>query len=191
MSDTRFELPKYESATAQLVQELFRGFRRLDAILGQIQTVNVAHDGNTRQVSEPVVLETPIKQEIADSTFEAEWFVDTKVEKFRDFIVELSQRMHSSMVKSFLETVTQITDATGNSVESKGDIWEGFIEMIEKTEMTFDANGEHDYEIILNPETLKKLKENPPTPEQDKRMEEVIQRKREEHNAKKRTRRLS
>lgn len=191
MSNLGFALHKYESGTARLVQEVVRGFQRLDPILGQIPTVNVSHDGSTRQVSEPVVLETPLKREIADSVFEADWFLETNVEKFRDFIFGISESLLSSMVKSFLETVSQVTDATGNVVDGREDFWEGFIEMIEKTEMVFDENGEHGHQIVLNPDTFKKLKNKPPTPEQSRRIEEAIQRKREEHNAKKRTRRLS
>lgn len=191
MSNFGFALHKYESGTARLVQEVVRGFQRLDPILGQIPTVSVSHDGSTRQVSEPVVLETPLKQEIADSVFEADWFLETDVERFRDFIFRISESLLSSMVKSFLETVSQVTDATGNVVNGREDFWEGFIEMIEKTEMVFDENGEHGHQIVLNPDTFKKLKNNPPTPEQSRRIEETIQRKREEHNAKKRTRRLS
>lgn len=191
MANLGFALHKYESGTARLVQEVVRGFQQLDPILGQIPTLSVAHDGSTRQVSEPVVLETPLRQEIADSTFETQWFLETNVERFRDFIFGISESLLSSMVKSFLETVSQVTDATGNVVDGREDFWEGFIEMIEKTEMVFDENGEHGHQIVLNPDTFKKLKNNPPTPEQSRRIEEAIQRKREEHNAKKRTRRLS
>ena len=57
--------------------------------------------------------------------------------------------------------------------------------------MWFDEEGNHNYRLYMHPDVYQKLAENPPTPEQNQAMEELLEIKREEFYAQKRTRRLS
>src|SRR3989440_2420133 len=47
------------------------------------------------------------------------------------------------------------------------------IEMLKGLEMRFDKDGNHNYEFIVHPDTARRLRENPPTPEQMQRWEEA------------------
>jgi hypothetical protein len=56
--------------------------------------------------------------------------------------------------------------------------------------MEFDDQGNHNYRIYLHPTADEKIAQNPPTPEQQKEMDDLIEAKREQFYAQKRARRL-
>ncbi len=88
--------------------------------------------------------------------------------------------------------VSQTTEAVGNTVDAHGkNFWDAYLEMIEKTEMVFDEGGNHNYQMVLNPKTAEKLRENPPTEEQKQRIQEAINLKRKEYYERRPTRKLS
>lgn len=187
-----FALSKYDSAIIQLVREVKTGLEQTDPILGQIQRMPVAHDGTTRQVSEPKIVDTEMQDFSAVVTVELEWFRKTDVESFVEFLWRFCDEFSSQTKKYLFEMVSKTTEAVGNVFDAKDkNIWEAQIEMMQQMEMRFDEDGNHNYRLYVSPDTAKKLEENPPTPEQQKRMEELINAKREEYYAQKRTRRLS
>lgn len=90
------------------------------------------------------------------------------------------------------DTIFKTAEAAGNSIDGKGrNFWDVYIETLQKIDFKFDQQGRHNYQTVLHPNTYKKLMENPPTPEQEKRWQDTMDAKKAEYYAKKRTRRLS
>lgn len=192
MSTISLSLYAYDVATIGLMREIKTGLDKTDHILGQIQVHGVVHGGMTRQVSEPQIVDTKMKLHKADGLIHFDWFLKTDVKEFVDFTYGMWESFASQAKKALFETVGLTTEAVGNSHALAGrNIWEAQLEMMESVEWHFDENGNHNYQFYCHPDVGKKLAENPPTPEQEKRMEELIKRKRAEYYAKKRTRRLS
>jgi len=172
--------------------EIKMGLDKTDHILGQIQVHSVVHGGFTRQVSEPKIVDTEMKHHTVDGLIHFDWFLKTNAEQFVEFTYAMWESFASQAKKALFETVDRTTEAVGNSHALAGrNIWDAQLEMMESIEWHFDENGNHNYQIHCHPDVGKKLAENPPTPEQNKKMEELINRKRVEYYAKKRTRRLS
>jgi hypothetical protein len=192
MSKISFELHPYDIATASLVGEAKAGLDKTDEILGQIQVHKVVHGGITRQVSEPKIVETEMKQHKAELPLHFDVYLKTDVEKFIDFIYRMWEAFASQSRKGLFETLSLTTEAVGNSQPLAGrNVWDAQLEVLESLEWTFDKDGNHHYKFYCHPDIGKKLAENPPTEEQNKKLEELISRKRKEYYAKKRTRRLS
>jgi hypothetical protein len=57
-----YSLRQYDLAMIRFHREIKRGFDKADQLLGQIQTVPVSHGGTTRQVSEPTIVDTKMRQ---------------------------------------------------------------------------------------------------------------------------------
>lgn len=192
MSKLSLSLHKYDVTTAELIGETKIGLDKTHPILGQIQVHSVVHGGTTRQVTEPQIVETEMRQHSTDAVIHFDSFLKTDVERFIELLYNMWEAFASQATKALFETVSLTTEAVGNVHNAAGkNIWETHLEMLESLEMHFDEDGNHNYKYYTHPDTAKKLAESPPTPEQEKRAEEIIKRKREEYYAKKRTRRLS
>lgn len=179
-------------AMANLMGEIKMGLDKTDPILGQIQVHKVVHGGFTRQVSEPQIVDTEMKYHRAESLLHFDVYLKTDVEQFTEFIYGMWETLVSLATKALFETVELTTEAVGNSHALAGrNIWDAQLEMMETVEWHFDEDGNHNYQFYCHPDVGKKLSENPPTEEQNRKMDELINRKREEYYAKKRTRRLS
>jgi hypothetical protein len=126
----------------------------------------------------------------ADVTVEAEWLRRTDVDVFIKIVWDYCQVMLSQVTRALFETLDKVTDATGNVTELKDrNVWDAQIEAMKQQDMRFDKEGNHGYKFYAHPSTAQRV--GPPTPDQVKGLDEVIKAKREEYNAKKRTRRLS
>jgi hypothetical protein len=192
MQKISFSLHQYDLAMGNLIGEAKTGLDKTDEILGQIQVHRVVHGGITRQVSEPQIVDTEMKHHKAELLLHFDVYLKTDVEQFIEFIYEMWEAFASQAKKALFETVGLTTEAVGNSHALAGrNIWDAQLEVMESLEWHFDEEGNHNYQFYCHPDVGKKLAENPPTPEQDKKLEELISRKREEYYAKKRTRRLS
>jgi hypothetical protein len=119
-------------------------------------------------------------------------FRETDVEKFVEFVWSLSDSLSAQTTTYLFETLSLTTEAAGNVVDGEGkNLWDAQIEMLERTYLRFDENGNHNVKFYMHPEVFKKITANPPTAEQQQRWDQVLNAKREEYYAKKRTRRLS
>lgn len=192
MSKLSYSLPNYDSAMNQLLREIKSGFDKTHPILGQIQTISVVHGGTTRQVSEPNIVDTPMALFSALVTVNADWVSKTDISEFASFAWNLWHTFSSNAEKRVFEIVDQTSEAVGNIYEAKGqNLWDAQIEALKMTEMRFDKDGNHNVKFYFPPKGERNAREVLPTPEQNRRLEEIINAKREEYYAKKRTRRLS
>lgn len=192
MPKLSLSLQKYDETTAKLIGQIKMGLDKTHPLLGQIQVFSVVHGGSTRQVSEPQIVETPMREHSTVTMLHYDCFLKTDAGRFAELVYSMWEEFASQAEKALFETVSLTTEAVGNVHSAAGkNIWEAQLEMLESLEMHFDEEGNHNYQLYVHPDTAKKLAENPPTPEQEKRAEEIIKRKREEYYAQKRTRRLS
>jgi hypothetical protein len=192
MPKLSFTLPKYDAAITQLIRDIGDSLVKHDQILGQIKSYGVSHGGSIRQVSDPEIVDTQMRRVVAMFQISTEAFIKTDANAFVESIVNFFDSFHSQQKKHLFEVVGRTTDAVGNSVDAGGrNFWEAYIEMLKTTEMHFDKDGNHNYQIYMHPDTAKKLEQNPPTPEQIKSIEETIEAKRRDFYARKRSRKLS
>lgn len=172
-----------------MIGEIKIGFDKLDPVLGEIQTLSVVHGGSIRQVSEPKEVETDLQHSSVEVAVDIDWISETNVEQFTAWAHNLCEEFRTIQKKYLFEVLSMTTEAVGNVFDFQGrNFWDAQIEMLEDLEMHFDEYGRHNYKF---PSLAKRLAETPPTPEQQKKMEELIKAKREGYYAQKRTRRLS
>jgi len=192
MNKISFPLAQYDLAVIEFMREVRTGSEQLDPLLGQVERMPVSHGGTTRQVSEPEILDTKMQESSVDVTIQLEWYRETDVDAFAGFLWEFCEQFNSLEKRYLFDTVSKTTEAVGNVVDAKNmNIWDAQIEMLKKTEMRFDEEGNHGNTMVMHPSLAKKMHENPPTPEQTQRWNETMQAKKDEYYAKKRTRRLS
>lgn len=192
MTKLSFPLPNYTSAMNRLLQDVQEGLEQHDEILSQIEKVPVSHGGVTRQVSEPEIVETPMQDFRAMFEIKLDAFHNTDAEQFAESLYNLIEAVHSQQKKYLFEVVGKTTEAVGNVVDAGGkNFWEAYIEMLETLDMTFDEEGKHNYQMYMHPETAKKIEKNPPTPEQLERIEKLMESKRRDYHARKRSRKIS
>jgi hypothetical protein len=185
-----YTLRKYDYAMYLLNLEVRRGLEKVDEVLRDIPSTPTSHGGTIRQVSGPKIVETPMRKFGANVTVEGEWVRRTDVDVFTGIIWEYCQEIISQLTRCLFEMAGKITDATGNVTDAKGkNVWDAQIEAMKRQEMRFDREGNHGYKFYAHPSSAEKF--GSPTPEQVRELDLVIKKKREEHNAKKRTRRLS
>lgn len=174
------------------MRDVKTGSERLDPILSQIERTSVSHDGTTRQVSQPKIVDTPMKLAEVDVTMQLEWLRETDVDAFAAFLWDFCQRFNALEIKHLLENVSITTQAVGNVVDGKEmNFWDAQIEMLKKVELQLDEHGHDNLQMVASPQMIQKMRENPPTAEQTQQWNETMQAKRDEYYAQKRTRRLS
>ena len=94
----------------------------------------------------------------------------------------------------FFEYLGRVCEATGNVIDGKGQpfSFDLVLDALDKIQIDFDEAGNPEIPtMVLHPELMEKLKKQPPTDEQIRRREEIINRKRGEYNARRRTRQIS
>lgn len=180
-------IPTYEAAINELHDEVQFTLHMQDEILRLFPPVYVVHTGTTRLVSSPNILDKPITPKKTKFSMEPAMFIKTDAAKMKEVMYGMTQSLLDQLKQQTVEVMLETGEAVGHIIDGKGrNYWDTYIEMLEKT--PYWENG---YTVFMNPETEKKIKETPPTPEQKQRIKDVTKAKREEFYAKKRSRRLS
>jgi hypothetical protein len=192
MPELSYKLHHYDFAMIRLLREIKDGLDKTHLILGQIQKISVVHGGTTRQVSEPKIVDTEMRRFSSLVTAGSEWISKTEVPPFVDLAFSLWEEFSTDAEKYLFETVGKTSEAVGNVHDAQGqNIWDAQIEALKKLPMRFDKDGNHNTKFYFGPKETRGARELVPPPEQQKRIDEVINAKREEYYAQKRTRRLS
>lgn len=135
---------------------------------------------------EPVQIKTKLTQSPQD-------IIDGKLD---DLLVSLDQaadEYSEQFGKHFYEQMSRITEATGNVVDAKDrPFFEWLYEAYEKIDLQFDEEGRIAQELHMNPADAEKWEKGwaEMTPEQHAKLAALVDRKREEFNARRRDRRL-
>ena len=124
-------------------------------------------------------------------TVSIEDVADFNVDQFLTDLHGLADSMGGQMVRGMLDHISAVSEEYGNTVDATGrDFVDAFAESLETMDLSFDKDGRPKLTIIMHPGTVEKLRENPPTPEQEARIDAILSRRREEWLASRRRRDL-
>jgi hypothetical protein len=179
---------------SSFIDKVVDGFINLDPFFSQIPKIVSSHSGPIRNVRIPESLDqklTPIEIRLE---LKGEVIKNTQFEDFTMFLVRFADERNSSIARLFFEKMEKVATAVGNTVQAEGKpfSWDYVNIMLEKMYIEFDEEGQPKLpSLVMHPNLYEKVKEIKPTKEQEKTRAEIIERKRSEYNAQKRTRRLS
>jgi hypothetical protein len=190
----RFDIPAYDSALFDLIEEAHRTILRHHSIIGEMSSRRTIHAGPTRNVSGEQPLDQPMAS--VTETMEIDWTVVRRgdMEAFAWTIVDFSMRYKDQIEQSLFKTITETTEHVGNTISAGGqplsvDI---IIDLLEKVDTGFDEEGNPlQPALMMHPDTARQVAALKPTPDQLQRMADIKRRRKEEYLATKRTRRLS
>jgi len=117
-----------------------------------------------------------------------------RIDDYTRFLIDISDSQRKSLARHLFKNLSEITDATGRSVNAKGQplTVDLILDLLEKVEFGFDDDGNPQYPtLVMPPAAIERLKELKFTPEQEQRRKQIIEEKRARFHASKRTRRLS
>jgi hypothetical protein len=187
-------IPEYESAAIRFIGEIIRGLIKADPFFSQIEWSTTIHQGPIRNVSGDTPLDQSMFKVSGESSLSWNSIRDGKIEDYTQFLSDISEAQRKSLASQMFKGISEITNATGRTVDAKGQplTIDLFLDVLEKVEFGFDDNGNPQYPtLVLPPGAIEKLKKLKFTPEQEQRQKQIIEEKRAEFNARKRTRRLS
>lgn len=105
---------------------------------------------------------------------------------------ELADRLGSQQSKDMIRMISDNATASGNVVTiDPSNPVEQYIAGLAKVEIEFDEAGNHNMQLIASKEFVQQLRDHPPTPEQQQRIDAIFTLKKEDQDARRRNRRLS
>lgn len=196
-SPSLFRLPEYDAATTSFVYESIRALAVAKSpVLQMVQRETVAEVTASR-----VTLPSGEAIELlpVDVTSEFTWTISASIlgdfDGLYDGMDSAARQSAAAIVSNIVRHLELVTDAIGNTVHAHGEpiSHELILETLEKIEMSFDDDGNPiGLAIVASPEMARKISAlPPPTPAQDRAFRDLMARKREEFNARRRHRRLS
>lgn len=124
-------------------------------------------------------------------TVSIEDVADFNVNQFLTDLHALADSMGGQVVRGMLEHISAVTEEYGNTIDATGrDFADAFADSLETMDISFDEGGRPKLTIVMHPDQVEKLRENPPTPEQEARIDAILSRRREEWLASRRRRDL-
>ena len=187
-------IPEYESAALRFIAEVLRGLLNVDSLFSGMEWSTSVHRGPIRNVPGDTPLDQSMFAVSGESSLSWDSIHNGKLDDYIHFLVDISESQRKSLARNFFKNISEITDATGRSVDAKGQplTVDLILDLLEKVEFGFDDDGNPQYPtLVLPPDAIEKLKKLRFTPDQEKRWIEIIEEKRARFNASKRTRRLS
>jgi hypothetical protein len=185
-----FEVPEYQRAFLTFTRNALRGLSSAkDPILGRMrrQQPTRSYLGRNsmpqRQVHEGVPM--PVQSEFILTAAE---ILDADARVLGRKLNDLTDSYLASLMPQIFEAIGAATVAAGTHLDAGGKPLSAdlFIEMIEKMEVQFDDEGRPQLQMVIGPDTTI------PTPsnEDQRRIDEVFERKHQEFIAKRRSRKL-
>jgi hypothetical protein len=191
-----FNLPEYSSNTTDFMTTTINDLmRRKDGVLNQLRVHDVS-DLPRSQVttssgevvkSESIVCQMEFSIALSDS-------VAGNLPGFVTSLDEAAESGLQSLMPQIFNAFGQVCAATGNIIDasSEGLTHDTFLQMLESLDIHFDEDGSHNLSWVMDPTTFDKLSKLPqPTEQQNRKVEELLERKRREFYGRKRQRRLA
>lgn len=187
---------EYEIGGVSWFSEAVREMSRaLHPLLAQIPRVELAEDPPALPEGEPPPSEA--SSLYRPMTIPHGWtvsipdVVDFSVEQFLVDLHAMADDIGGQLVRGFLGLVSDVAEDVGNVIDGAGrDFWDVFAETLETIDMSFDEDGRANLSVVLHPDHAAKLREKPPTAEQEARINAILERRREEWRASRRRRDL-
>jgi hypothetical protein len=136
---------------------------------------------------EPVQIRTKLTQAPQD-------IIDGKLDDLLVSLDQAAEEYSEQFGRYFYEQLSRVTEATGNVVDASGrPFFDSLYEMYDKIDLQFDEGGRIAQELHLNPADAEKWQKglDEMTPDQQAKLAALVERKRQEFNARRRDRRLS
>jgi len=187
-------IPEYESAALRFINEVMHGFLNVDPLFSGIERSISVHRGPIRNVPGDNPLDQSMFAVSGESALSWDSVRNGKIDDYTCFLHDISESQRKSLARHLFKSISEITDATGRSINAKGQplTVDLILDLIEKVEFGFDDEGNPQYPtMVLPPAAIERLKELKFTPEQEQRRKQIIEGKRARFNASKRTRHLS
>lgn len=190
-----FALWEYAVAEARFIGAAVDALARTrDGFYGQIEREPVSRVQTTQiTTDEGLVVEQPTVAVRYHITVHPDDLISGRIDRFVASLDEAADEMLDGVMPQFYEYLSKITEATGNVVDGKDrPFFDTFYEMIEKVEMVFDEQGNHNHVLVVHPDTWRVMQEKAQefTPEQQQKLDDLFKRKREEADARRRHRRI-
>jgi len=187
-------IPEYESASLRFIVEVMQGFLGVDPLFSGIERDYTTHRGPIRNVPGDTPLDQSMFAVSGESSISWDSIRNGKIDDYIQSLVDLSESQRKSLARHLFKNISEITDATGQTVNAKGQplTVDLILDLLEKVEFGFDDDGNPQYPTLFLPSAaIERLKKLESTPEQEERRKQIIEEKRARFNASKRTRRLS
>ncbi|MGL5823366.1 MAG: hypothetical protein ACRCYU_00655 [Nocardioides sp.] len=193
--DVPWAMPReYEIGGARWFSSALKELARtLHPLLAQIPRVELAEKPPALPDGTPPPREaSPLYRPM---TIAHEWTVSIpdvvgfKVDQFLADLHAAADEMGGQMVREFLNFVSDVAEDSGNVIDAAGrDFYDVYADTLETIDMSFDDDGRHNLSLVLSPTQAEKLRQKPPTAEQEARINAVLERRREEWRAARRRR---
>ena len=186
-----FRQPEYERAFTELLSRTIDALIAADPLLGKVQR---------RPTSGPVALAPSDEQvgqeqllEVTSGTLDGDALLRVDVPAVRVWLDGTAEAYVDHMRDSVFEAMQRAAEQSGQLLGTPGApiSWDMLLEGFERIDWPEDEHGSvREPDVVLRPpRTLEELA--PRTPEQERRLEAIRARKQEEHDARRRNRRLS
>jgi hypothetical protein len=187
-------IPEYYTAELRFIENVLQGFMDKDPFLSGIERTTTIHKGPIRNVRSDTPLDQRMFEVHGESEISWDSVLNGKIEDYTKFLYDISESQRKSLTKNMFKNISEITDATGQSVNAKGQPLsiDLYLDLLEKIEFGFDDKGNPQYPTMYMPQNaIEKFHSLKYTPEQEQRKKKITEEKRARFNANKRSRRLS
>ena len=194
MTQLRFFIPTYETAMLRFISDVLEGFFAADPVFGQMRRQMDIHAGPVRNVRGPTPVDQmmPVIESVA--SIDVDDVRSANTEAYTDFLCELADSQIAGLANEFYKSLGEVVDAVGTSVDARSRpfSYDLLLDALEKLHIEFDENAEPRLPtLVMHPRLFERIKAIRPTTEQEKRHARIIEKKRTEYFAQKRSRRLS
>lgn len=187
---------EYEIGGVRWFSDTVREMQRaLHPLLAQIPRVELADRPARPAEGEPLPAEA--SSLYRPTVVSHEWRVSIEdvvafqADQFLADTYTLADNTGGQIVKAFLELVSDVSEEYGNVIDGSGrDFFDVYADSLETIDMSFDDDGQHNLTVVLRSDQMDNLRGKKPTPEQEARINAILERRREEWRASRRRRDL-
>ena len=182
---------EYNAAASAWMSDTVDGLsRELHPLLASVRREQVADLPRPEEhAPETADLASPLFRGIEAShvlTADVQDTLTGDVDPFLTMVFDLADAFGSQLTQGMLAHISEICDASGQTIDAEGrDLIEVMIETLETIDMSFNENGEPNLRMVVHPDTAANFRDQP-TPEQEARIREILDRRREEWDASRR-----
>jgi hypothetical protein len=191
----RFDLPEYQEAYNEFSHEIIQQAIRSQSFLGLMYSDRTIHAGPVRNVPGDNPIDHPMTRVEHQMDLHHDVIRESDTDAFAREFLKAPASVIDQLTGAFVSHFEDIVNSTGNVIDagSRPLDFDQFLIVLESWDMKFDESGNPDLEnlLILVGPGVPLDHPKPETPEQEQRLDELIERKRAAYNAKKRSRRLS
>ena len=187
---------EYLDGATSWIQDALKSLKlELHPLLAEIQSETVAeltptdeHSPETAELASPLYRGIAIQHKVKITLDEV---LEGDIDALLSMIFEFDDEMGRQLAVGVFEHIGEVSDVYGRTIRVGDDGFvEAFIRSLESVEISFNTDGSPATKLYMHPSTSEVLFNHPPTPEQQKRIDDIVSRKREEWHASRRRQEL-